>query len=163
MIILEPNLSTDILHSKLQALVIVVKNSKIATESFVLQIAEISNALMELQELLWVFQEEDSPFRRKHCTLRAIMYLHICAILKTICAISFQVKAFSSTNLMELCMRYQVILDWYRKRCIGKRLASCYVAGMIIPTAAAWTYDWNRLNTKYKHYFEVISERWVVL
>jgi len=41
MIILEPNLSTDILHSRLQALVIVVKNLKNATESVVLQIAEI--------------------------------------------------------------------------------------------------------------------------
>jgi len=138
-----------------------VENIKTVMESEVHKSAEIANAVSKMQELFREFEKSGSLFTELFI-FGAPLFLFLCGIFHTISLIALIAAAdiknlngiATTCVLLELSGRYQRTLDWYRRKCIGTRLASCYVGGMVVPSSASWTYDWNRLTDKYKEYFD---------
>jgi hypothetical protein len=150
---LEQKIFNTILEGKLQALNRNLRNLGDASTSEVQKVAEIVNAISHLDELLPVFANEDSIFRERYYH-GAPLFIRFCTILKAICLIAEQTTDYNTSNLQSLKQGYQEVLDWYRIKCIGRRMASCYVKGMLVPPGVDWTSDWDRHYEKYKKYYE---------
>jgi hypothetical protein len=146
----EQKIFNTILEGKLQALNRNLRNLEDASTSEMQKVAEIVNAISNLDELLPMFANEDSIFRERFYH-GAPLFIRLCVILKAICLIAEQTD-YNTSNLQSLKQGYQKVLDWYRIKCIGRRMASCYVKGML--DVVDWTSDWDRHYETYKKYYE---------
>ncbi len=116
------------------------------------KVSELVNSVSTLRKLLPFFAKEDSIFRERYY-VGAPLFVRLCAILKAISLIEANSNTFND-NLQGLREGYQKVLDWYKIKCTGTRLASCYVNGMLTLPGGDWTNDWERHYESHKKYYD---------
>ncbi|CAG2165119.1 unnamed protein product [Oppiella nova] len=151
---LEQKIFNTILEGKLRALNRIMKDLQDDKTLEVQKVAAIGDAISQFDEILPVFAKENTIFRERFYH-GAPLFVRFCTILKAICLIAEQTTDYNTSNLQSLKQNYQEVLDWYRIKCIGRRMASCYVKGMLVlPGVGDWVSDWDRHYEKYKKYYE---------
>ncbi|XP_021963698.1 uncharacterized protein LOC110859134 [Folsomia candida] len=149
---IEGKIFNAIFEGKLQALNRNLKNLLDSRTPEIQKIAEIVSAVANLDELLPIFANEDSIFRQRYY-YGAPLFLNLCAILKAVCLIAEYTPDYNTANLHSLKQGYQNVLDWYRIKCIGGRMASCYVQQML-PLPFDNEHDWLGLYNVYPKYYK---------
>lgn len=150
----EQKIFNTILEGKLRALDCNLKNLESNDTNEIQRVAEIVIAISHFNEMLPVFANEDSIFRERFYQ-GALLFVRLCFILKAISLIAENATTYNNSNLHGLKQGYQKVLDWYRNKCIGRRMASCYVKQMLsIDGISNWTNDWDRHYKNYTKYYE---------
>jgi len=131
----EERIFNRILDGKLASLRGNLGNLENSATSNVQRVGELVQAFSNLQEILPIFSGADSIFRERFY-VGAPLFVNFCVILKTLTLIALVTPNYNTSQLRALLDDYQNTLEWYKKRCIGSRMASCYA------TTTAWI-RWN--------------------
>lgn len=150
----EQKIFNTILEGKLRALEYNLKNLECRHTNEMQMVAEIVNAISHFNEMLPVFANDDSIFRERFYQ-GAPLLVRLCVILKAISLIADNFADYNNSNLQSLKQEYQKVLNWFQNKCIGSRMASCYVKEMLtIDGVSNWTSDWDRHYENYKKYYK---------
>lgn len=148
------------LQMKIRSLTKNLNNLESKDTNEVQRVAEIVTAISHLNEILELFSNTNSIFRERFYH-GAPLFVGLCPIVKGICLIAGNTTDYNNSSLQNLKQEYQDVLNWYRNKCIGSRMASCYVKPMLsLDYIGKSTNDWNR---HYKIYNEKYYEEDTIL
>jgi len=149
---LEQHIFKNRIEGKLAALTRHLENLQDENTSESQKVAEIVCAVSALDELLPVFKDDDSIIReRYYCG--APLFVRLCGLVKALCLVTEQTSGYNTSNIQGLKRSYQEVLEWFKIKSIGGRLASCYVKMSSLP-GDQWIYNSSDLNSTFSHYYD---------